>query len=33
MNVLVPFEHVAEGSNQPASKSVIITIRPTTVPV
>jgi molybdopterin-dependent oxidoreductase alpha subunit len=27
-NVLVPIQYVAEGSNQPASKSVVITIEP-----
>jgi anaerobic selenocysteine-containing dehydrogenase len=27
-NPLVPLRHVADGSNQPASKSVIITIAP-----
>jgi molybdopterin-dependent oxidoreductase alpha subunit len=28
-NALVPLRHVADGSNQPASKSVVITISPT----
>lgn len=28
-NVLVPIRHVAEGSNQPASKSLVISIEPT----
>lgn len=27
-NAIVPLDHVSEGSNQPASKSVIITVRP-----
>ncbi len=29
-NVLVPIDSVAEGSNQPASKSIVITVRPAT---
>jgi len=33
MNVLVPLEHVADGSNQPASKSVVITLKPTTASI
>ena len=28
-NPLVSLRHVAEGSNQPASKSVVITVAPT----
>jgi molybdopterin-dependent oxidoreductase alpha subunit len=31
MNVLVPLEHVADGSNQPASKSIVITLKPSAV--
>jgi hypothetical protein len=29
-NVLVPLRSVADGSNQPASKSIVITIEPST---
>jgi len=31
-NPLVPITHVAEGSNQPASKSIVITLKPSKVP-
>jgi molybdopterin-dependent oxidoreductase alpha subunit len=32
-NVLVPLEHVADSSNQPASKSIVITVATSAVPV
>jgi anaerobic selenocysteine-containing dehydrogenase len=31
-NVLVPVTAVAEGSNQPASKSIVITLEPSSTP-
>jgi molybdopterin-dependent oxidoreductase alpha subunit len=31
-NVLVPIRHVADGSNQPVSKSIVITLEPTGTP-
>ena len=31
-NVLVPIRHTADGSNQPVSKSIIISIEPTSTP-
>jgi formate dehydrogenase major subunit len=30
-NPLVPLRHVADGSNQPASKSIVITLAPAAV--